>query len=175
VEGEVEEYVEGEVEEYNEEEFLQRIRAETAAFLRVKEVEVEVEEHDKYEFPHQMRAEPLPGVGSGSSLATGHQAVARLGLVDHRGREAARKVVLAVVKQLSVEDAVEVLEQLSMEDAVEVLEPPHLIFSFPKYLGNRPPQAMTQMPILPKPTLLRLEPKPKAMPDCAFGATPKGV
>jgi hypothetical protein len=57
----------------------------------------------------------LPGVGSGSSLATGHQAVARLGLVDHRGREAARKVVLAVVKQLSVEEAVEVLEQAKKE------------------------------------------------------------
>ena len=116
VKGEVEEYVEGEFEEYNEEEFLQHIRAETEAFLQMKEVEVEVKEDDEEEFPNQMRAELLPGVaaawlGSGSSLATGHQAVARLGLVDHRGREAARKVVLAVVKQLSVEEAVEVLEQ----------------------------------------------------------------
>jgi hypothetical protein len=107
--------VEGEVEEHNEEEFLQHIRAETAACLQDPEVEVEVKEYDEEEFPHQMRAEPLPGVGSGSSLATGHQAVARLGLVDHRGREAARKVVLAVVKQLSVEEAVEVLEQAKKE------------------------------------------------------------
>ncbi len=83
------------------------MRAGAKAFRRDLEVEVEVNEYDKEEFPHQILAKPLPGVGSDSSLATGHNVVARLGLVDHRGREAARKVVLAVVKQLSVEGAVD--------------------------------------------------------------------
>ena len=37
------------------------------------------------------------------------------GRMDHQGREAARKAVLAVAKQLSVKEAVEVLEQAKKE------------------------------------------------------------
>ena len=113
-----EEYVEGEVKEHSEEEFAKQVQDATEAFLQ--HIQDDIEEHEEEEFPNQMWAKPLPGVaaawlGSSSSLATGHQAVAWLGPVDHQGREAARKAVLAVVKQLSVEEAVEVLEQAKKE------------------------------------------------------------